>query len=62
VIAEELALSGAALSRAGVKVIVVDTQNPFVSGGEAVRLAATLGGRHVSLSSSSITAQYAVTA
>jgi magnesium chelatase subunit D len=62
VIAEELALSGAALRRAGVKVVVVDTQNRFVSGGEARRLAATLGGRHVSLSSNSIPAQYSVTA
>ncbi|HEV2915982.1 MAG TPA: magnesium chelatase ATPase subunit I [Pyrinomonadaceae bacterium] len=51
VIEEELKGSGAALRRAGVRTIVVDTQNRFVSGGEARALAATLGGRHVALSS-----------
>jgi Mg-chelatase subunit ChlD len=49
VIEQELSGAGAALRRAGVQTIVVDTQNRFVNGGEALRLAATLGGRHVAL-------------
>jgi magnesium chelatase subunit D len=54
VIGEELERLGAALRQTGVTTIVVDTQNRFVSNGEAHTLAQTLGGRHVSLSSSTM--------
>jgi magnesium chelatase subunit D len=46
VIAGEIVGLGALLRQAGVKIVVVDTQNRFVSQGEARSLAATLGGRH----------------
>lgn len=49
VIAGELVRLGALLRQAGVETVVVDTQNRFVSGGEARSLAVTLGGRHTSL-------------
>jgi magnesium chelatase subunit D len=51
VIAEELRRLGALLRQAGVETIVVDTQNHFLRGGEAERLAETLGGRHTTLAS-----------
>jgi Mg-chelatase subunit ChlD len=51
VIAQELEGLGAMLKRTGVATVVVDTQNRFVSNGEARALALTLGGRHTSLSS-----------
>lgn len=57
VIAEELERLGAMLRQTGVETIVVDTQNRFVQGGEARRLALTLGGRHTSLSSDALLAQ-----
>ncbi|HEX8774924.1 MAG TPA: magnesium chelatase ATPase subunit I [Pyrinomonadaceae bacterium] len=50
VIAGELVRLGALLRQAGVKTVVVDTQNRFVSGGEARALAATLSGHYTSLS------------
>ena len=53
-IEQELEKLGAALKQSGVTTVVVDTQNRFVSNGEARALALTLGGRHVSLSSSTI--------
>jgi magnesium chelatase subunit D len=53
-IEQELVGIGAALRGANVTTIVVDTQNRFVSNGEAQRLARNLGGRHVSLSSGTI--------
>jgi magnesium chelatase subunit D len=56
VIGEELERLGAALRQTSVTTIVVDTQNRFVSNGEAQALAQTLGGRHVSLSSSTMKA------
>ncbi|HWT01866.1 MAG TPA: VWA domain-containing protein, partial [Pyrinomonadaceae bacterium] len=49
VIDEELKGAGAALLSAGVRVVVVDTQNRFTSSGEAQRLAQLIGGRHVHL-------------
>jgi Mg-chelatase subunit ChlD len=53
-IEQELESLGATLRGTGVRTIVVDTQNRFVSNGEAQRLARNLGGRHVSLSSGAI--------
>ena len=50
VIDGELVRLGALLRQAGVKIVVVDTQNRFISHGEARSLAETLGGRHTSLS------------
>jgi len=50
-IEQELEGLGAALKATNVTTIVVDTQNRFVSNGEAQRLAHKLGGRYVSLSS-----------
>jgi magnesium chelatase subunit D len=44
---QEVERLGAALQRAGVASIVVDTQNRFTSRGEGQRLAARLGGRYV---------------
>jgi magnesium chelatase subunit D len=49
VIAGELVRLGVLLRQAGVETFVVDTQNRFVSNGEARSLAATLGGHHTSL-------------
>jgi Mg-chelatase subunit ChlD len=60
VIAEELQRLGAMLRQTGVQTIVVDTRNRFLQGGEALRLAETLGGRHASLSSNPT--QYPLTA
>jgi magnesium chelatase subunit D len=51
VIADELVRLGQLLRQSGVTTVVVDTQNRFVSNGEARSLARTLGGRHASLSS-----------
>ena len=48
-IAAEIASIGGALRAAGVSSFVVDTQNRFISGGEAEALAATLGARYVRL-------------
>jgi Mg-chelatase subunit ChlD len=62
VIAGELVRLGALLRQAGVKVVVVDTQNRFVSGGEALALAETLGGQHTSLSFDPLTARRSVSA
>ncbi len=45
----EIEQLGAALQRAGVASLVVDTQNLFTSGGEGHRLAQSLGGRYVHL-------------
>jgi magnesium chelatase subunit D len=53
-IEQELEGLGAELRGTEVTTIVVDTQNRFVSNGEAERLARNLGGRHVSLSSGTI--------
>lgn len=57
-IEQELEGLGATLKAANVTTIVVDTQNRFVSGGEAQRLAHRLGGRHVALSPGTINTQY----
>jgi magnesium chelatase ATPase subunit I len=51
IIAGELRRLGAMLRQTGVETTVVDTQHRFVRGGEAERLAETLGCRHTSLSS-----------
>jgi magnesium chelatase subunit D len=48
-IASELERLGAALRRARVSTVVVDTQNRFTSGGEARAVALALGGRCVQL-------------
>ncbi len=56
-IGQELARLGALLKRTGVATVVVDTQNRFVSNGEARALALTLGGRHISLASSTINSE-----
>ncbi len=53
-IGQELEKLGALVKQAGIMTLVVDTQNRFVSNNEARALALTLGGRHVSLSSSTI--------
>jgi magnesium chelatase ATPase subunit D len=53
-IEQELDALGAALKTTSVTTIVVDTQNRFVSNGEAERLAHKLGGRCVALSSGTI--------
>jgi magnesium chelatase subunit D len=53
-IEQELEGLGAALKKTNVTTIVVDTQNRFVSNGEAGRLAHKLGGRCVALSSGTI--------
>jgi magnesium chelatase subunit D len=50
-IEDELKLVGAALGQMSVQTIVVDTQNRFTSGGEAQKLAETIGGRYVYLPS-----------
>jgi magnesium chelatase subunit D len=49
-IANELKQAGAALQHEGVETIVVDTQNRFTSGGEGEKLARTIEGRYVYLS------------
>jgi Mg-chelatase subunit ChlD len=49
IINSELAQLGAALQRACVSVVVVETQNRFTSGGEGLRLADALGARCVHL-------------
>ncbi|HEX8141889.1 MAG TPA: magnesium chelatase ATPase subunit I [Pyrinomonadaceae bacterium] len=63
VIAGELERLGAMLRQMCVTTFVVDTQNRFVSGGEARSLAETLGGRHIFLSSDALMgpAQFSVT-
>lgn len=57
VIGQELERLGARLKQTGVTTIVVDTQNRFVSNGEAHILADVLGGRHVTLTSSTINSE-----
>jgi magnesium chelatase subunit D len=56
-IEDELKLIGAALGQMSVQTIVVDTQNRFTSGGEAQKLAKTIGGRYVYLPSVSSTGE-----
>ncbi len=51
-IMSELTHLGSALRKAGVKIVLVDTQNRFTAGGEGRALAAQLGGNYVYLSSS----------
>jgi magnesium chelatase subunit D len=46
-IGREIEQLGAALRRAGVASVVIDTQNRFVSGGEGKKLAGQLGGRYI---------------
>ena len=46
-IEQEIEQLGAALRRAGVASVIVDTQNRFTSRGEGQRLAGQLGGRYV---------------
>jgi magnesium chelatase subunit D len=48
-LAEEVKSVGAALQRAGVESIVVDTSKPFIAGDEGPRIAAALGGRYLRL-------------
>jgi magnesium chelatase subunit D len=50
-IGNELKRIGAALHQAGAEIIVVDTQSRFTSGGEGEKVAATIEGRYVYLSS-----------